>query len=63
MAFEPILEQSLHHYLIKQKGYNKLIRPFGEEAVGGKLTVKLGLRLSQILDVVSDLTSCPMCRL
>lgn len=52
-AFLPIMEQRLHHFLITEKRYNKLVRPFGPEEVDGRLTVKLGIRLSQILDVVS----------
>ncbi|KAH3830115.1 acetylcholine receptor subunit alpha-like 1 [Dreissena polymorpha] len=41
-------EQRLHHHLIKERRYSKLCRPPGEPDV---LTVKLGMRLSQIIDV------------
>lgn len=34
-------------------GYNSLIRPVGNNS--DRLTVKMGLRLSQLIDVVSDL--------
>ncbi|KAL4228147.1 Neuronal acetylcholine receptor subunit [Mactra antiquata] len=50
----PPTEQQLHHYLLKEKGYNKLIRPSGSVSNGTgypKLTVKLGMRLSQLLEV------------
>lgn len=50
-AFQPIMEQRLHHFLLTERGYNKLVRPFGHKTVDGRLTVKLGLRLSAILDV------------
>jgi hypothetical protein len=43
-------EKKLHEYLLSEK-YSKLIRPSGNNSV--KLTVKLGMRLSQLLDVVS----------
>lgn len=51
---KPPTEQRLHHFLLKQNSYNKLIRPSGSTfngSVDSKLTVKLGMRLSQILDV------------
>ena len=41
----------LYDNLLKKGGYNKLIRPVGNNS--DKLTVKLGLRLSQLIDVVS----------
>lgn len=37
--------------LLRTSGYNKLIRPVGNES--DKLYVKLGMRLSQLIDVVS----------
>lgn len=45
-------EKRLHSELMQRRGYNKLIRPSaeGEEA----LVVKLGMRLSQLLEVVSS---------
>jgi hypothetical protein len=49
----------LYDDLLRKSGYNKLIRPVGNNT--DKLTVKLGLRLSQLIDVVrwhfSDLMS------
>ena len=41
----------LYDDLLKKSGYNKLIRPVGNTT--DTLTVKLGLRLTQIIDVVS----------
>ena len=41
----------LYDDLLRRSGYNKLIRPVGNNT--DKLTVKLGLRLSQLIDVVS----------
>lgn len=35
------------------RNYNPLIKPSGD--ADGKLTVKLGMRLSQLLDVVSEI--------
>ena len=43
----------LYDDLLKKSGYNKLIRPVGNTS--DTLTVKLGLRLTQIIDVVSTL--------
>jgi len=40
----------LYTDLLVNDGYNKLIRPVGNNS--DKLTVKLGLRLSQLIDVV-----------
>ena len=52
---EPPKEQKLHHYLLQKKHYNKLIRPSGSAGNGtGELTVNLGMRLSQILELVSE---------
>jgi hypothetical protein len=48
-------EKKLHDYLLGNK-YSKLIRPTGNSSV--KLTVKLGLRLSQLLEIVSKLSRC-----
>ena len=42
-------EKKLHDFLLSEK-YSKLIRPTGNNTV--QLTVKLGMRLSQLLDVV-----------
>lgn len=41
----------LYNDLLKQTRYNKLIRPVAN--FSDKLTVKLGLKLSQLIDVVS----------
>ena len=41
----------LYDDLLKKSGYNKLIRPVGNNT--DTLTVRLGLRLTQIIDVVS----------
>jgi len=42
--------KQLYTDLLVNNGYNKLIRPVGNNS--DKLTVKLGLRLSQLIDVV-----------
>ena len=42
----------LYDDLLRRSGYNKLIRPVGNTS--DTLTVKLGLRLTQIIDVVSS---------
>lgn len=42
----------LYYELISRRNYNKLLRPLGTHA--GRLSVKLGMRLSQLLDVVSN---------
>jgi hypothetical protein len=47
---EPV-ENRLHHELLHIRGYSKLIRPTSNNSV--QLTVKMGLRLSQLLDMVS----------
>ncbi|GAB1606056.1 hypothetical protein Ahia01_000888000, partial [Argonauta hians] len=39
----------LYDDLLRKRGYNKLIRPVGNNT--DKLTVKLGIRLSQMIDV------------
>lgn len=44
-------ENRLHHELLHIRSYSKLIRPTGNDSL--KLTVKIGLRLSQLLDIVS----------
>ncbi|KAH3830114.1 acetylcholine receptor subunit alpha-type unc-63-like [Dreissena polymorpha] len=47
-------EQLLHHFLLQENSYNKEIMPAGSTINGtadSKLTVKLGMRLSQLLDV------------
>ena len=41
----------LYDDILRKNNYNKLIRPVGNNT--DKLTVKLGLRLSQLIDVVS----------
>ena len=41
----------LYDDLLRKSGYNKLIRPVGNNS--DTLTVFLGLRLSQLIDVVS----------
>ena len=41
----------LYDDLLKESGYNKLIRPVHNNSE--KLVVKLGLKLSQLIDVVS----------
>ncbi|XP_045215194.2 acetylcholine receptor subunit alpha-L1-like [Mercenaria mercenaria] len=54
---KPPTEQRLHRYLLQENAYNKLIRPWGRILNGtvnfndSKLTVQLGMRLSQILAV------------
>lgn len=45
----------LYHDLLIQNKYNKLIRPIGNNT-DRPLTVKMGIRLSQIIDVVSTCT-------
>lgn len=45
----------LYDDLLRKSGYNKLIRPVGNTT--DTLTVKLGLRLTQIIDVVRHLNS------
>ncbi len=40
----------LYDDLMRKSGYNPLIRPVGNSTA--KLTVKLGLKLSQLIDVV-----------
>jgi len=49
VAANPDAKQ-LYTDLLVNNGYNKLIRPVGNNS--DKLTVKLGLRLSQLIDVV-----------
>ena len=49
VAANPHAKQ-LYTDLLVNNGYNKLIRPVGNNS--DKLTVKLGLRLSQLIDVV-----------
>ena len=41
----------LYDDLLKKSGYNKLIRPVQNNS--DRLTVKVGLKLSQLIDVVS----------
>lgn len=41
----------LYHDLLTENKYNKLIRPVGNNT-NKPLTVKMGIRLSQIIDVV-----------
>ena len=41
----------LYDDLLRKSSYNKLIRPVGNNS--DELTVRLGLRLSQLIDVVS----------
>lgn len=45
----------LYDDLLRKNKYNKLIRPVGNSSEG--LTVRLGLRLAQLIDVVSDSSS------
>ena len=53
-GIQPPKEKKLHHFLLQEKHYNKLIRPFGSTGNGtGVLTVMLGMRLSQLLMLVS----------
>lgn len=42
----------LYDDLLRSSGYNKLIRPVGNNT--DKLVVKLGIRLSQLIDIVSS---------
>ena len=53
-VMEPAAKK-LHFDLMKKKNYNPLIKPAGRPTGGpaSQLTVKIGMRLSQILDVVS----------
>lgn len=44
----------LYHDLLIQNKYNKLIRPVGNNT-DRPLTVKMGIRLSQLIDVVSNI--------
>jgi hypothetical protein len=46
------VETRLHHELLHIRGYSKLIRPTANNSV--QLIVKIGLRLSQLLDMVSS---------
>lgn len=46
----PSNEHKLHYYITQANKYNKNIRPEGDSPMGA-LTVKLSIRLSQILDV------------
>jgi len=48
--------KQLYTDLLVHSGYNKLIRPVGNNS--DKLTVKLGLRLSQLIDVVRATSLC-----
>lgn len=41
----------LYYDLLKGRKYNKLIRPVGNSS--DKLTVRMGIRLSQLIDIVS----------
>lgn len=41
----------LYHDLLVERRYNKLIRPVSNSS--DKLVVKMGIRLSQLIDVVS----------
>lgn len=43
----------LYDDLLLKHGYNKLIRPVGNNS--DKLVVKMGIRLSQLIDIVSTL--------
>ncbi|KAH3834574.1 hypothetical protein DPMN_107904 [Dreissena polymorpha] len=50
--------------IFQRHPYNKLIRPSGSTANGtavNKLTVKLGMRLSQLLEVVHMVSCCFCC--
>ena len=53
-VMEPAAKK-LHFDLMKKKNYNPLIKPAGRPTGGpaSLLTVRIGMRLSQILDVVS----------
>ena len=42
----------LYYDLLKGRQYNKLIRPVGNSS--DKLTVRMGIRLSQLIDIVSS---------
>jgi len=53
----------LSMYVFQVNAYNKLIRPSGSTLNGttdSKLTVKLGMRLSQLLQVVSRVSLITM---
>lgn len=43
----------LYDDLLRKSGYNKLVRPVANHSE--KLTVRMGIKLSQIVDVVSGL--------
>lgn len=45
-------ENRLHHELLTIRTYSNLIRPVSNNSI--QLTVKLGLRLSQLLDMVCE---------
>lgn len=49
----------LYDDLLRSSGYNKLIRPVGNNT--DKLVVRLGIRLSQLIDIVSRLFSFFFC--
>lgn len=55
LSIQEPAEKKLHDHLLSDK-YSKLIRPTGNSSV--KLTVKLGLRLSQLLEIVSKPMAC-----
>lgn len=46
----------LYYDLLTGRKYNKLIRPVGNSSQ--KLNVKMGIRLSQLIDIVSTLILC-----
>jgi len=46
----------LYDDLLRNSGYNKLIRPVGNST--DKLIVKMGIRLSQLIDIVSIHLKC-----
>ena len=46
----------LYDDLLRKNNYNKLIRPVGNTSE--KLVIKLGLKLSQVIDVVSMMLKC-----
>ena len=50
----PPANKRLHHDLMS--GYQKLIKPSGGPSQ--QLTVKMGMRLSQVIDVVSTRKKC-----
>ena len=43
----------LYDDLLRKSGYNKLVRPVANNSE--KLTIKLGMRLSQLIDMVRTL--------